>query len=297
MEIRSFQDMRDAVENQKRKTAVVAAANDIHTLEAVFRAEEDGLLDYVLIGSRPRIAEIAGSLGHEVADDRIIDSADNVKSARLAVDMINNGRGDFIVKGFMQTAELLHEVVDREHGIGTGRRMSHVAVVEIPGYHKLLAVTDGGMIPAPTLDAKRDIIENAVHVHRCLGFDRPKVAVCCASEQVSAKIPETTDAAELTRMNEQGIIKYCIVDGPVSLDIAMSAHAASLKGYGGPVGGDADIIVVPNITAGNIFVKGLLMFAGARMTGGIVGAKCPVALNSRGASFEEKYYSLLLCAL
>ena len=174
--------------------------------------------------------------------------------------------------------------------------MSHVAMQEVPSYHKLLAVTDGGMMMYPDLEAKKSIVENAVEVFNKMGYENPKVGVLAAVEVVNPKMPEAVDGAELKRMNQEGIIKDCIIEGPISYDLAMNLESSKIKGYESPVVGDVDILVVPNITAGNILGKSLIYSAGAKMAGFIVGAKVPIVLTSRGASTEEKYLSLAISA-
>ena len=197
----------------------------------------------------------------------------------------------------MQTATILKAVVNKQTGIGLGRPMSHVALLELPGYPKLLGVTDGGMIPNPDLEGKKAIAHNAVAMFHGLGYERPLVSAVCAAENVSPKIIETVDAAALKQAALEGAFGPCYVEGPISLDLALSRESAQIKGYESPVTGETDILLVPGMAAGNMMVKSLVLFAGARMVGIVTGAKCPIALNSRSASFEEKYHSLLVCAL
>lgn len=200
------------------------------------------------------------------------------------------------MKGKIQTADLLRAVVNKENGLRTGKVMSHIVIHEIPTYHKLLAVTDGGMMMYPNLDEKKQIIENAVSTFLALGYENPKVAVLAAVETVNPKMQESVDADMLKKMNIKGEIKNCIVEGPISYDLTMSKESASIKGFVSPVTGEADIIVVPNITVGNILGKSLVYSAGAKMAGFIVGAKVPIVLTSRGSTSEEKYLSLALSA-
>ena len=171
------------------------------------------------------------------------------------------------------------------------------ALLELPGYPKLLGVTDGGMIPNPDLEGKKAIAHNAVAMFHGLGYERPLVSAVCAAENVSPKIIETVDAAALKQAALEGAFGPCYVEGPISLDLALSRESAQIKGYESPVTGETDILLVPGMAAGNMMVKSLVLFAGARMVGVVTGAKCPIALNSRSASFEEKYHSLLVCAL
>lgn len=209
---------------------------------------------------------------------------------------IHEGGADFLMKGKIQTADLLSAVVNKEEGLRTGKVMSHVVFNEIPNYHKLLVLTDGGMMMYPDLNKKKEICENAVGTLRTLGYDKPKVAVLAAVEKVNPKMPETVDADALKTMNKSGELADCIVEGPISYDLTMSKESAAIKGFESPVTGDADIVLVPNITVGNVLGKSLIYSAGAKMAGFIVGAKVPIVLTSRGSTSEEKYLSLVLSA-
>ncbi len=297
MVYRSFDELIDAVQKQDavKKVAVVAAADE-HTLEAVFRAKKDGLVEPILIGDKKEVRKVIIELGEDLADDALVDAGDEKEAAVKAVAMVNAGEVDFIMKGKIQTGDLLKAVVDKENGLRTGKVMSHLVLHEMPNYHKLLAMTDGGMMTYPDLDQKKEIIENAVLAYRQMGYENPKVAVLAAVEKVNPKMPETVDADMLKQMNKNGVIEGCIVEGPISYDLTMSKESAEIKGYESPVVADADILVVPNIQVGNILGKCLVYSAGAKMAGFIVGAKCPVVLTSRGSTSEEKYLSLALCA-
>ena len=296
MPIRNYEEMIGRIGSRKRRTVAVAAAHDVHTLEAVLRANEEGRLDYLLAGHPEEILAIGASLGHEIPETRIIPAETEEDCAREAVRLVREGAADFLLKGYLQTGTLLKAVLNKETGISLGQPMSHTALLEIPGYHKILGVTDGGMIPAPDLEMKKAILRNALELFRGLGYERPVVSVVCASEVLSPKIQETVDAAALKEAAAAGDFGDCVVEGPISLDLSVNKASAAHKHYDSPAAGEADILLVPNITAGNIFVKGLLEFAGAKMAGLVVGAKCPIALNSRSASDEEKYAALMACA-
>ncbi len=297
MEIKNFKELIAKVQNNdSKKRVVVAAAHDEHTLEAVFRAMNDKLVEPVLVGNKSKIAEIIAKLGAEFDLNKIINAESDQESAEKAVEIINQNKADFIMKGKIQTADLLKAVVNKEKGLRTGKVMSHIAIQEIPSYHKLVAVTDGGMMMYPNAEEKKQIIENAVDVFHAFGYENPKVAVLCAVETVNPKMPETVDADLLKKMNQSGEIKGCVVEGPISYDLTMNMESAKIKGYESPVTGDADILIVPNITTGNILGKALIESAGSTMAGMIVGAKVPIVLTSRGATSEEKYLSLVLSA-
>ena len=297
MEYKSFDDLIKKVQNldSKKKVAVVSA-QDEHTLEAVFKAKKDNIVEPILIGNKKKIIEILSGLHESVLEESIINVESDSEAAEKAVELINENKADFIMKGKIQTADLLRAVVNKENGLRTGKVMSHIVIHEIPTYHKLLAVTDGGMMMYPSLDEKKQILENAVSTFLALGYENPKVAVLAAVETVNPKMQESVDADMLKKMNIKGEIKNCIVEGPISYDLTMSKESASIKGFVSPVTGEADIIVVPNITVGNILGKSLVYSAGAKMAGFIVGAKVPIVLTSRGSTSEEKYLSLALSA-
>jgi len=297
MELKNFRDLIEKVQKcESKKRVAVAAAQDGHTLEAVFRAAKDKLVEPVLVGNKEKIEEILKELDVEYDISSIISTESDKESAEKTVELINEGKADFIMKGKLQTADLLRAVVDKEKGLRTGRVMSHVAILEVPAYHKLIAVTDGGMMMYPNADEKKQILESAVDVFLAMGYECPKVAVLAAVETVNPKMPEAVDADILKKMNQSGEIKDCIVEGPISFDLTFSKESAEIKGYSSPVTGEADILLAPNITTGNIMSKALIEMAGATMAGMIVGAKVPIVLTSRGASSEEKYLSIVLSA-
>jgi phosphate butyryltransferase len=300
--LKRFEEIKELVKAERPKTVAVACAHDAHTLEAVLKAHEEGILNFILIGRREDILRIlkeeAGIAAAEAAlsEGRIIDAAADEDCARIAVELIKEGRADFIQKGLMQTSTILRAVVNKDTGIGLGRPMSHTAIIDIPAYGRLLGVADGGMIPAPDLEQKKAIVRNAVEIFEKLGYENVNVAAVCAAETVSPKIQETVDAAALKEAGLAGELGSCYVEGPISFDLAVSAESAAIKGFESPVCGATDCFLVPTMAAGNMMVKMALAFANARMLGVVTGARCPIALNSRSASFEEKYYSLLVCA-
>ncbi|AKA72153.1 bifunctional enoyl-CoA hydratase/phosphate acetyltransferase [Clostridium scatologenes] len=297
MVFKNFEELIKKVQNSgSKKIAAVVAAQDEHTLQAVFKARKDNIAEPLLIGNKSKIKEILSNLKEDLDDSSIIDVEDDASAAAKAVELVNSNKADFIMKGKIQTADLLKAVVNKEHGLRTGRVMSHFVINEIPNYHKLIVTTDGGMMMYPNVDEKKQIIENAVNTLIDMGYEKPKVAVLAAVEKVNPKMPESVDAGLLKEMNQKGEIKNCIVEGPISYDLTMSKESAEIKGYSSPVVGDADVLIVPNITAGNILGKALVFSAGGKMAGFIVGAKVPIVLTSRGSSAEEKYLSLVLSA-
>ncbi|WP_432667028.1 bifunctional enoyl-CoA hydratase/phosphate acetyltransferase [Wukongibacter baidiensis] len=297
MVIKNFQELIEKVQGfENRKRVAVVAAADEHTLEAVFKAEENNIVTPVLIGDVSKIKEILDKLDKELDEKFIMDAKDDSDAAYKAVELIHKGEADFIMKGKIQTADLLKAVVDKEKGLRTGKVMTHFVINEVPTYHKLLVAMDGGMMMFPNLEEKKQIIEGAVNTLIALGYEKPKVAVLSAVEKVNPKMPDTVDAAKLKEMNQKGEIENCIVEGPISYDLTMSKESARIKGFESPVVGDADIILTSDIVVGNVLGKCLVHSAKAKMAGFIVGAKVPVVLTSRASSAEEKYLSLTLSA-
>ena len=277
-----------------QKTLVVAAAHDEHTLEAVFAASEKLGTQYILVGYREKINAISSGLGVELDQNVIIDSVDDVESAKKAVAIVRENSADALMKGILETRILLQAVLERDTGIrGTGL-LSHLAVMEVPTYEKLLCITDGGMIPSPTLEQKSDIARNAATFCRQIGIKTPKIAALCAAEAVSPKIQETVDAAELQEMCRKGELGNCLLEGPISFDLAISKESARIKGYKSQISGETDIMLVPNITVGNVLSKALTYWADSKMAGCVLGAKAPIILASRGASAEEKLLSIMI---
>ena len=296
MVISSFSALKSRLQHLSPREAVVAAAHDEHTLQAVFAARRDGLIRPILVGRRNEIRSIARSLGEELSPEQIVDAQDDLECAARSVALIREGKGDILIKGMLQTGTLLKAVVHRETGIRASQVMSHVAILDVPRYHKLLFITDGGMVVAPNLEQKGHILKNAVDFCRFLGYERPKAAALCAVETVNPAMPETGDALSLKEAGERGEFGPCIVEGPISLDLTTDREAALVKGYHSPVAGDADILLVPAIAVGNVLGKALYGLAGGQMAGVVLGAAVPITINSRGATPEEKYYSILLCA-
>ncbi len=274
----------------------VAAANDLHTLEAVFHAQSQGIIHPVLVGDRNVMDGLLDSLGMYLPEEALFHEPDTAAAAAKAVSLVREQKADMLMKGKLDTSQLLKAVVNKESGLGKGRLMSHFTIFEIPGYHKLLAVVDGGMVPYPTLEQKKDIILNTVEALTAMGYTCPKVGVLACIEKVNPKMPETVEADLLKQMNHEGQIPGCIVEGPISYDCAMSQNIANYKNYESPVSGDCDILVAPNIHAGNIMGKMLTVTCGATVSGFIVGASCPIVMTSRGSSPEEKYLSIVLAS-
>ncbi|MDR1541663.1 MAG: phosphate butyryltransferase [Clostridiales bacterium] len=293
----SFSELLKHVNASGRTYCVaIAGAEDEHTLEAVLAVRAEGAIRPLLVGDPAKITQALRKLGADVQFLDVYSAASFPEAAATAVRLVREGKADFIMKGAMETADILRAAVNKETGLGAGRVMSHMAINEIPAYHKLLVTTDGGMLLSPSLEQKKHIIENAVHALRSMGYERPKVGVLSAAERVNSKLSDSTDAAALREMNQSGEISNCIVEGPISFDLATVKARAEAKGYESDCAGDVDILLVPNITAGNILGKSLVEMAGAKMAGLVVGAKCPIVVTSRGSSAEEKTNALFLAA-
>ncbi|MCL1982957.1 MAG: bifunctional enoyl-CoA hydratase/phosphate acetyltransferase [Clostridiales bacterium] len=295
--IRNFDELIEKIySGGAKKTVAVVAAHEEHTLEAVDLACKNNIADPILIGDGEKIRELIDAHGFQLKDAEILEEKDDSEAAKAAVAMVKNGNADFLMKGRLQTADLLREVVNKERGLHTGSVMSHFGIFELPNYHKLLVLTDAGMLPCPDANEKAQIIANAVKVLRDLGYECPKVAALAAAELVNKKMQESIDADLLKKMNQDGRLTGCIVEGPISFDLMFSAESAKIKGYESPVTGDADILLMPNMTSGNILAKAFQYVGGAKMAGMIVGAKVPIVLVSRGSAAQEKYLSMVLSA-
>ena len=294
MIITSFEQIKENMHVNTKRTVAVASAVEDKTLEAVMRAHDEGLVDYILTGPADEIIATADKIGRDIDKERIVNTADDQESAAKAVELVRTGEADFLQKGLLHTSTLLKAVVNRENGLRTGKMMNFVAMFQTSSYHKLFAITDGGMQIAPTLEQKKGIIENTVELFHSFGVKEPKVACMCAVEEINPKMQETVEAAALKEMNITGDIKGCIVEGPISFDLAMIPKTAKVKKFSSPVAGDADIILAPGIAAGNMLIKSLYTFGGAVMGGVVLGGACPVSMTSRDSSVESRLSSLLL---
>jgi len=293
--LKNFEDLKsNVIANKQKKVIALACAADGASLEALRDAQSELGVDYLLIGNEPDILEAAQKASFAADKSKIIQAADETAAAETAVALVREGRADILMKGKMQTSTLLKAVVDKDRGIRTGGLMSHMAVLSCPAYPKLIYITDGGMVTNPDLDQKRAILQNSIDMLHKIGYTQPKAAILAAVEVVNPKMQETIDADELAKANQSGEIKDCIIEGPLSFDLAISAESAKTKGFASQIAGDADIFLLPDIAAGNIMSKALIYLAGAKMAGCILGASAPIIVVSRGAGAEEKMLSILL---
>jgi phosphate butyryltransferase len=266
-------------------------------LEAVVMAKEGKLIHPILIGDQEEIIKILIELQAKPSEFSIIDEKDPLVASEKAVKMVSSGKGDILMKGFVDTSVILKAALDKEFGLRTPNRISHVSVMEIPAYHKLLMMSDGAMNIDPNVDIKQEIIENGVEVLHAMGVKHPKVGMIAAVEKVNPKMQATVDAVELIERNQNERIKGCTIGGPFALDNAINHEAAVHKGITDPMAGDVDFVVMPQIESGNVFYKSMMFLAGAKSASVIAGARKPIVLTSRADSKESKFYSIALACL
>lgn len=294
---KSFDDIISKAGSGKLQKLSVAVAQDDAVLEAVKVAKERGIADAILVGDEAQIREIAASINMNLDDFQIVNEPDVNAAALKAVELVHNKEADILLKGYLDTKPFLQSVLNKEVGLRTGKMMSHVCVFEIEGIDRLLFFTDVAFNTYPTLEDKVHIIENTVEVARACGIECPKVAPLCAVEVVNPKMPPTVDAQALTDMCERGEIKNCQVYGPLSMDLAIDEEAARHKKVSHPVAGHADILLFPNIDAGNITYKILIRTAKVKNGNVLLGASAPVILTSRSDDAETKINSIAFAAV
>lgn len=296
--MKSFDEIYARVRELPQPKVAVAVAHDVEVLRAVCEAHRLGLASPVLFGNRRQMLEIASNNKLEITHFEMIDQPDDVMATYMAVDYVHRGKADMFMKGVIDTATFLRAVLDRKVGLRTESLLSHVAVFEIPRFDRLVYVTDVAFVSYPTLSEKVALISNACGVARVCGIDCPRVAPLAAVEVVNPKMQATVDAAKLTEMCTKGQIKGCVVDGPLSFDLAMFPDAAQHKQSADrQIVGNADILLVPNIEAGNILYKCLAGLTDSRCGGILAGTKAPVVLTSRSDSAATKIDSIALAAL
>lgn len=293
-----FDDIIAQVKSIPMKKLAVAAAEDENVLEAVRKARREGIANAILVGDADKITEIGKKLDMELDKYEIIDIKDPIEAAHQAVKLVHDGEAEMYMKGLLQTKDFLKSILDKEVGLRTGKTLSHVCVFEIKGIKQLLFLADVAFMTYPTLEEKVSIIENTVDVCEACGITNPKVAPLAAVEVVNPKMPVTVEAAELTKMNEEGKIKNCIVDGPLSADLAIFPEAAIHKGATDrKIQGDADILLFPDIHAGNIAYKFIVHTTEFKNGCILTGTKAPAILTSRSDSAETKVNSIALASV
>jgi len=275
----------------------VAHPCETTALRGATEASKHGLIVPLLVGPAEKIKETAAAAGLELDERQIVNAPNSHAAAAKAVELVREGRAEILMKGSLHTDELMAAIVSREGGLRTERRISHVFVMDVPTYHKVLIITDGAINIAPTLEDKLDICQNAIDLAVSLGLEKPKVAMLAAVETVTSKMPATIDAAALCKMAERGQIKGGIVDGPLAFDNAISKEAAKTKGIKSSVAGDPDILLAPDLEAGNILAKQLSFLANADSAGMVLGARVPVILTSRADSVRSRIASCAVAML
>lgn len=294
---KSFEELISKANQKTLKKVSVSNAQDEPVLQAVKAAKEQNIATSILVGDEAKIREIAASIDMDLTDFEIINEPDTEAAALKAVELVHNGEADILLKGLLETKTFLKSVLNKEVGLRTGKMLSHVCVFEIEGIDRLLFFTDVAFNTYPTLADKVNIINNAVEVAHACGIECPKVAPLCAVETVNPKMQPTVDADNLTKMYEGGDFKGCQIYGPLSMDLAIDPEAAVHKGVDNPVAGHADILLFPNIDAGNITYKILVRTAKVKIGNVLVGTSAPVVLTSRSDDFQTKLNSIALATV
>jgi phosphate acetyltransferase len=292
-----YERLLERCERLEPVSTAVAHPCDATSLSGAIDAANKGLIVPILVGPRPKIGATAKSAGIDLGNCLIVDVPHSNAAAAKAVELLREGKAELLMKGSLHTDELMAAVVSREGGMRTGRRISHVFVMDIPTYHKVLIVTDGAINIAPTLEDKVDICQNAIDLAVSLGREKPKVAILAAVETVTSKMPATIDAAALCKMAERGQITGAILDGPLAFDNAINKQAAETKGIRSEVAGDPDILLAPDLEAGNILAKQLTFLANADSAGLVLGARVPIILTSRADSVRSRIASCAVAML
>jgi len=298
MAITKLEQIIEAVKSKPKKTLVAAYANDAHTIEAVSNAVDIGIIDAILVGDETIIREVCAKEGIDAGKFRIVHESDEQKAANLAVKVVNDGEAGILMKGLVSSDKYMRAILDKEKGLLPPKAvLSHITLMEVPTYHKLLLLSDVAVLPAPDLGQKVAITNYLISAAKSLGIETPKVALIAATEQMSPNMPACIDAAIISKMADRGQIKGGIVDGPLALDVAIDKESAEIKKLKSPVAGDADCLLFPNIESGNVCYKTMTKLCNGESALLVVGAKCPAVLSSRGDSAKTKTYSIAFAAL
>lgn len=291
--MKSFKELIDLAKKSGKKRCVVVCAHDETVLEGIRLAQSIDLITPVLVGHKARILEISSRIKYDHKHAEIIDTSSDDEALETSMGLVRS-QGDFIMKGMLSTSSFLKGVLHKTYGLRKGTILSHIAVLEIPGYHKLIFMSDGGMNPKLNVKTRVDIITNGIHAMHALGISTPNIALVAASETVNPDMPETTDAIAIMEMYRKDEIKKCVIDGPFGFDVAISEQAAEHKKLKSPIAGKTDFLLMPNISAANIWAKGLIYFARAKAAGMVAGASVPVIMLSRADVAETKLHSIAL---
>jgi len=297
MKVDKLDQLFDILRSKAKKRLVAAYANDSHTIEAVSMAIDMGIVDGTLVGDEATIKKVCAEHNINPSKFKIVQESDEMKAANKAVDLINKGEGDVLMKGLVSSDKYMRAILNKDTGLLPPKAvLSHVTVVQVPTYHKLLIVGDVAIIPAPDFSQKVAIANYLINTAHSLGVENPKVAVLAATEQMMAGMPACVEAAMISKMADRGQIKGAVIDGPLALDVAIDQESAQIKKVTGQVAGDADCILFPNIESGNVFFKTCTKLAGGELGAMVMGAKVPCVLTSRGDSVQSKMYSIALAA-
>ncbi|MBC8249372.1 MAG: bifunctional enoyl-CoA hydratase/phosphate acetyltransferase [Anaerolineales bacterium] len=297
MVITTFAQLMEEARKVGPKTVAIAAAQEKEILLAAQDAEKQGLCECILVGDRATITEIAQEHSIEIRRMMIIHEPDPKLAARKVMELVGLGHAQIAMKGKIETGDFLRAALDKEAGLRVGRLLTHVGIFEIPGFDRLIFISDAGVVVAPTMEQKIEIVQNAIYVAQRLGVEQPKVAILAATEMVNPKIPTTLDAANLSKMADRGQIKGGLIDGPLALDNAISLESAQIKGIKSDVAGQADILIPPDVEAANVLAKAITYFAKGSMAGVVVGGKSPIIMASRSDPHETKLVSMALGVL
>jgi len=297
--IRSLDQLVEDLKARPSRRLAVAAGHDPNTIQAAARAAAEDIAQVTLVGDAARIRELCAEFDLAADIFTIVDEPDTVEAGAKAVELVRSGQADVLMKGLIATSDYMKQILNKETGLlPAGKVLSHVTVLELPAYRKshdkLLFVADVAIIPKPDLATKVQILGYCVQAAQSFGVAEPKAAILAATEKVSNKMKATVDAAEITRMNREGEITGSIVDGPLALDVALSPEACKIKGLDSPVGGQADVLVFPNIESGNVFYKSSTLLSGARLAAAVVGTTAPCVLTSRADNEESKFLSIAM---
>ncbi|MBR1950815.1 MAG: phosphate butyryltransferase [Bacteroidales bacterium] len=297
--ITNFDQMFEQLRSKPKKRLVAAWGVDDHTISAVYMAVEAGIVEGILVGDEEMIKKVCAENNYDMSKLTVVNNNNELKSISQAVDMVNAGEADILMKGLCSTDKYMRGILNKEKGLLPPKAvLSHVCVVQNPGYHKLLVISDIAVIPAPDLKQKQAMIGYVANTARALGVEKPKVAMITATEQMLPGMPACVEAAMLAKMSDRGQIAGCVVDGPLALDVALCKEAAEIKKLKSEVAGDADCCVFPSIEAANVFYKLAGHFCpGVKMAAMVAGAKAPCVLSSRADSTETKLNSIALAAL
>lgn len=295
--LKSFEQIHEIAQSKGQRELVVAGAHSKEVIEAIIQSQALGLTFPHLVGDSEKIQQICSDRGIDITQWKIYDAKTDEAVATQAVSLIDQGVGCILMKGQISTPILLKKVLNPEYNLRTGNLLSHVALLNVPSYPKLLMISDSGMVTRPNLDEKVQILQNALNVFEILGVDQPKVAILAANEKVSDKLPETIDAVQLVEQARNGNFGNCIVEGPYALDIAFSPYAAKIKNIETQIHGDPDLLLMPDVTSGNILAKGLVYLANAQICGLVVGARIPIILISRAEYAESWVRSIAFASL